>query len=515
MLSETHSHDSLDKIDRLEISLDDWYTICRLRPEVFALHYFKHILRVKSSKFHMDLYRLFKRLVDKPDSCYMAVAAPRGNAKTQILSVILPLWCIALEVKEYIILISETSNLAMANLESIKHELMTNELLLEDFPHLSGQGPRWTRDEIDTANGVKVVALGSGKQVRGRVKKGGIRPDLVLCDDIESDKFVRTKSQRDYLEEWFTKAVLGMAGASAASQKMDVFVLGTIIHPFSLLAKILDPTKYPGWETYRYQAVLRFSDSPLWRKWEKIFTDYSNPSAKDDAYRFFLEHKDEMLHGTEVLWPDGDPYYDLMVYKLTHGTRAFYSEKMNMPIDPNMAVFDTSKVVYYSRNELSGIDLDYYAGVDVASGDAKKKGDLSSIVTVGKDNKTGIIYVIDVRAEDVSPSRAIEILKALDYTYNYRKISIDSDALKMLRDAILTEIPNARVVTNDLRIKKAIRIERLEPLISSGLVRFSPSHVDLLEQLELYPKCEHDDILDALEMAVRVASYRGYRLLTY
>jgi hypothetical protein len=500
---------------RLELSLDEWYTVCRLRPEIFAHVYFRHILRVKSSRFHMELYNLIKKIVDSPKSCYVAVAAPRGNAKTQILSVILPLWCVALGIKEFIVLISETSNLAMSNLESIKHELTHNELLLKDFPHLVGQGYRWTRDEIDTANGVKIVALGSGKQVRGRVKRGGIRPDLLCIDDCESDKFVRTKAQRDYLEEWFTKAVLGMEGAGEATGKMDVFVMGTIIHPNSLLSKLLDHKRYPGWETRKYQSVLKFSHSPLWREWEKIFIDHSNPSAKEDAYRFFLEHKDEMLEGTEVLWPEGDPYYNLMVYKITHGSRAFASEKMNTPVDPSTAVFDMSRVVYYDEKDIDRQNLIYYAGVDWASGDAIRRGDLSCIVTVGKDPKTGIIYVIDVYAAEMPPSKTIAILKSLHEIYNYRRVSVELDALKMIRDSIRVEIPNLILTTNDLRIKKNIRIERLEPIISSGTVRIKHNQVGLIEQLELYPKCEHDDILDALELAVRVAGQRPFRLLTY
>lgn len=44
----------------------------------------------------------------------------------------------------------------------------------------------------------------------------------------------------------------------------------------------------------------------------------------------------------------------------------------------------------------------------------------------------------------------------------------------------------------------------LQPLIQSGMLQFSKKDVALLEQLRTYPR-GHDDGLDALEMAVRMA----------
>ena len=43
------------------------------------------------------------------------------------------------------------------------------------------------------------------------------------------------------------------------------------------------------------------------------------------------------------------------------------------------------------------------------------------------------------------------------------------------------------------------RIQRLQPLISSGALRFSRRQVTLLEQLRQFPMGAHDDGPDALE----------------
>ena len=49
------------------------------------------------------------------------------------------------------------------------------------------------------------------------------------------------------------------------------------------------------------------------------------------------------------------------------------------------------------------------------------------------------------------------------------------------------------------------RIQRLQPLISLGTLRFSKRHITLLEQLRQFPVGAHDDVPDAPETAVSAA----------
>lgn len=47
---------------------------------------------------------------------------------------------------------------------------------------------------------------------------------------------------------------------------------------------------------------------------------------------------------------------------------------------------------------------------------------------------------------------------------------------------------------------KNLRIERLQPPVAAGLIRFSPTHTTLLEQLQQWPNASHDDGPDTLDM---------------
>jgi len=50
-------------------------------------------------------------------------------------------------------------------------------------------------------------------------------------------------------------------------------------------------------------------------------------------------NREKMLEGTEVLWPEWESYYDLMVIRESEGPRSFQSEKQNEPIDPQRCSF--------------------------------------------------------------------------------------------------------------------------------------------------------------------------------
>jgi predicted phage terminase large subunit-like protein len=56
---------------------------------------------------------------------------------------------------------------------------------------------------------------------------------------------------------------------------------------------------------------------------------------------------------------------------------------------------------------------------------------------------------------------------------------------------------------------KSLRIERMQPHVNNGLIRFHASQTVLLEQIRQYPSADHDDGPDALEMLYSVAFSAG------
>jgi len=268
----------------------------------------------------------------------MVQAAPRGHAKSTLTTLILPLWCVAARHRRFIGILSDTSEQAGDFLETVKAELLANERLQEDFPQACGRGRNWKIGRIETANGVRLIGWGKRKRLRG-ARFINRRPDLIICDDLEDDENIDSPEQREKDRRWFFKAVMKIGG------KYTVYVvIGTLLHYDSLLARLL---KQPGWTGKKWRAVIRWSTSPCWQTWEKIYADAGNPEAEPQADAYFENHREEMLAETEVLWPEVESYYYLMKMRVSDGPAYFDSEKQNEPIHPEDCLFREEWFAYW------------------------------------------------------------------------------------------------------------------------------------------------------------------------
>ena len=155
---------------------------------------------------HKNLYAKYQKLVLRSVKTGKGAkdveAAPRGNAKSTLASLILPIWCIVGDRRRFIAIVSETSQQAEEFLEFIKAELEVNDRLREDFPGACGAGRIWKQGQIITRNDVKVKRWGKRKRMRG-ARHGNRRPDLVICDDLEGDENIeelsRNSAQGDFI----------------------------------------------------------------------------------------------------------------------------------------------------------------------------------------------------------------------------------------------------------------------------------------------------------------------------
>jgi len=499
----------------------------RIRREIgeksvraFAEIYFSHYLDQPMCGFHEDLYQILSDTTEKRDR-RIAIAAPRNSAKSSIVSTIYPVWSICYGKEKFLVLLSDTKSKSVEFLSHIKMEFETNEKLISDFPEICGVKPkRWINDEIVMANGVKVIALGSGQKIRGRRSKQA-RPSLIILDDVENEGNTLTVEARSKLFNWLTKAVL-----KAGTQGTNAIVIGTILHYDSLLAQLTDQNKMHGWEKRIYRSVMSWAThQDLWQKWSAVFNyreDYMEKRGKEAAHIFFRDNMEKMLEGVKVLWPERESYYDLMVMREQEGERSFDSEKQNSPVDLKDCPFNPEEFHYWddqfdSEEELKNtLDSTFhvFAGCDPATSDTVNRGDYSAIVTVGRDSKTGIMYVLDADIAKRTPDALMETILTYCQMRHYSKFGIENNGFQDLIKRELERRAAERSIHTPLEgIKnttdKISRILSLQPLIKSGYLRFSRKHTVLLEQLRYLPKGRHDDGPDALEMAVRIAKEPG------
>ena len=313
---------------------------------------------------HEELFPLLESAT-RDRKARLAIAAPRGHAKTTVVSLAYLLWSLAYEHEPFIVLISNTAEQAAQILTDLKQELEGNVLLHQDFPELAeplGRKPspkRWRAREIQTRNGILVSALGAGQKLRGR-KHGANRPTLILLDDVEGEAEAASADLRESRQGWFQRAVL----KAGVADRTNVIVLGTLLHYDSLLGRLVGIGRErpaAGWTARRYQAVASWAkNADLWQTWENIYghrEEYDGRSGPEAALEFYQDYEEELLEGTEVLWPEVEDYLQLMTMRLTEGRASFDSEKQNDPVDASSCFFDPDSLLFWDDEYGSEAEL--------------------------------------------------------------------------------------------------------------------------------------------------------------
>ncbi|MBP7088792.1 MAG: phage terminase large subunit, partial [Candidatus Omnitrophica bacterium] len=237
----------------------------------------------------------------------------------------------------------------------------------------------------------------------------------------------------------------------------------------------------------------------------------------DTAKRFFEVNKEEMLKGIKLLWPEHRSYYDLMLIREQEGPISFDSELQNEPFNDRNCPFNINNIrfwddEYKTEEELirrRGGHLLIYGACDPSVSN-RESSDFSAIVTVAVDDITRIIYVLDVDVARRTPERTMNTILEYSKIRQYTRFGFESNQFQSL---MLEELMKRAEETKcDLPLRaikntynKQLRIEWLQPMIMSGRIQLSRRNRALIEEMKYYPKGSHDDALDALEMASRLA----------
>lgn len=272
----------------------------KIDPIFFAEYYLSHHLKSKTPDFHKEIYALL-------DEQRLAIAAPRGFAKSTIVQIIRGLQVLLTGKSEDILTISQSGSLASEWIRKIKIEMETNQRIQEDFGQLYKWGPeisrKWTEDHltIDDETGRtinQVRAKGRGCQVRG------FRPTRIFCDDLEDDELVRSSDQRQKLAHWFKGALM-----NTITLDQQVIIIGTLLHPLALLKEIIDTKEeFRDWKTRTFKALT--DGKSIWEeKWptEKL----KRRKMEIGTYAFEAEFQNNPMASDSVLFrPDWIQTYE-------------------------------------------------------------------------------------------------------------------------------------------------------------------------------------------------------------
>ncbi|MGB6056307.1 MAG: phage terminase large subunit [Burkholderiaceae bacterium] len=470
--------------------------------EFFARTYVPHYIKHDNAVLHDYLYQRLPELVDASEGQHEAIAAPRGNAKSTLVTQLFTIWCVLTGRKRYPVIVMDALDQAATMLEAIKAELQFNPRLAMDYPQVVGQGPVWQVGTIITANDCKIQAFGSGKRMRG-LRHGPHRPDLVICDDLENDENVRSPEQRDKLESWLKKTVLSLG---AADDTMDVIVIGTILHYDSVLSRLL---KNPLWKRKKFKAIIDWPHRmDLWDRWEELLLNSDDDGVA--ANLFYLANRAEMERGATVCWPAGQPLLKLMIKRARDGHAAFDSEQQNDPVSGSDAPF--ANAITFWVNRLA--DWLFYGACDPSLGKHGASRDPSALLVGGFNRATGVLDVVEAKIAKRVPDKIISDVIELQRAYRCLLWVVEAVQFQeFLRTELVKRSAAAGVPVPARAViphaDKLLRIEALQPHVANGLIRLHPSQSTLIEQLTHFPKADHDDGPDALQMLWMAATSAG------
>ena len=247
------------------------------------------------------------------------IVAPRGFSKSTTISAAYPLREVAYKQKKYIVIVSETMDIAQDFTETLRYELESNEYIRLFFGEFKSKRDmydsteKWTVSDLicrsENPDGstfsTRIRARGCGQQIRGK-KFRHQRPDLLIFDDMESRLNTETEQQRIKTKKWFNRDALKIvADFDSVTGAGQVVVAGTIVHPESRLNRlniqVKEKTKRgetPIWVRQFYRAAddAKTLNNPIWPerkgfeylKREKILAE-ENDDLAGFAQEFFNE----------------------------------------------------------------------------------------------------------------------------------------------------------------------------------------------------------------------------------
>lgn len=478
----------------------------RMSFAAFCDKYLRHHFPLPASEMHNSLKQRLEEIAFNRNALDNW-RAPRGNAKSTILSLAYPLYCIAFGLERYIILVSDTHTQAKQFLADIKLELDNNEILKHDFPLATQHGSKWSDQEIITGNGIMITSLGMRGKIRGR-KFGNWRPTLIIIDDPENDESVVSPRQRERALTWIEKSCM----KCGVPNYTNIVVVGTVLNGECLVEKLSDPKR--GWRTRTYASIQTWpTNMDLWDEWEQVY--YDDPTDdKANARAWYEARKAEMDLGAKVLWKYREDLYSLMLMR-AQDHLVFESEKQNNAVNPAACRFpsDWFQDIWYDElpDNAGGNPWNCYGYCDPSLGKTGKKGDYGAIVWIWWKKGHRFLYIdatlrrlsVGPLVDEILRLQAVHGFKAFGFETNGFQ-SVVADTLKDKSIKLGTNLPIVLVTHSE---QKETRIDRLGPYLQAGNLKFkrtSDGAKALVRQTMLYGVDKHDDGPDALEGVIEI-----------
>jgi len=211
------------RIKRLEANPEEWFK-----------YYFPNFYLSEPAPFHKAAT---KRVIENPEWFEVRPWCRELAKSTRTMMEVLFLTLTG--KKKNVILVSATASDAERLLLPYKSILEVNNRIINDYGKQQSNG-NWTAEEFITTKGVAFRALGAGQSPRG-TRNDADRPDVILIDDIDTDKEVRNPKLIKQKVDWVMEALYA---TRSISNPLLLIAVGNIIAKFSTITELMKKADY-------------------------------------------------------------------------------------------------------------------------------------------------------------------------------------------------------------------------------------------------------------------------------
>jgi len=435
---------------------------------------FPDMFRIPFSDIHADMFSLLKKPGKKK-----ILLAPRGIGKTSFAKA-LCMEAILFAEKKFIVYIGSSTTLAEMQTENIKHMLLGSKELKDMFGDVridtgeaTGIDSEFSRRAWVAFGRTMILPRGCGQRVRG-INWRNRRPDLIIFDDIEDRKLIRSEDNRAENLKWLHGDVL--QSVSYADNNFDIVYIDTLKHQDALVVGLMEML---GWASI---------------KLEICGDDYKSKAPSfmsDDQIQELVES-----------------------YQEAGQLDVFFQEFRNIPISPVTASFKREYFKYFGEDDIKNPFLETVILVDPARSVTPQAAE-SAIVGVSVDIQANKIFVRDVVAGKMYPDDMYDEIFSMALRLNAHVIGIEVTGLSEFitypfKNEIVRRGASVELVELNARGKKEERIAALIPLYRRGLIYHEKASTHQLEQQLLsFPLSKRFDIMDALAYVVEMFDVGG------
>ena len=470
---------------------EDLYNRLRENPLLFGYAYARKQFRDESAPFHFKIYK------EMQTHKKLAVAAPRGSAKSTILAFLKPVHSIVFKLKRNICIIAVNQEKANEKLTNITKFFKDSE------DNIMGQfGLTFTKDTESVIQikhpdkfETKISTFGRDQmpKVRGALFDA-YRPDLIIIDDLEDDKQVENPDLRQEVRNHFEDSILK---SFESSSSVECYVIGTILHDDCLIARLVSRNFYPDWRKLKYKALWKDKDGKyhsIWKDREGWNVPELLQERKLNPRTFAKEKQNDPVSGSNVIFRREDfRYWDIL--------------------DDDYTQLENNNI--FKRDSL--VNCKGAIACDLAWSEKRTADD--TVILGGLLTPISDILVYKFIAEKgMKPERFIEHLFQMEeqirkITNSSVVVGFEKAMLERVYQSILKrEMRNRNrfIAIKELKWEsdKITRIETtLQPRFAQHAIFLRKDMGDLEHQLIRFPSATHDDIVDALHGLVKLLQY--------